>query len=413
MSLVQLWLPIGTTFGGGESQSHSVRTTLDARRRGIDRYRIVRLSGTGFSDTVAGMSNGGQPYVGLVTGAQGVIGRNVFTHLQSLPEWRVRGVARRPPLDNCGEQLAVDLLDPHAAKDGLAAAADTTHLIFAAYQERKDPYESIAANVALLRNTLDALEAAGAPLAHVTMYQGGKAYGAHLGPYKTPAKESDPRLLGPNFYYDQEDLLRERSARDGWRFTILRPDAMLGIALGNPMNLLLAIAVYATITRELHLPLRFPGTRASAAALTQATDAELLARATAWAATSPAAADEIFNVTNGDQYRWEHVFPMFAHDFEMPYAGISPMSLTEHMSDKGTVWHAIIERHGLRPTSYRDIASWPFADGQFNTAFDLVQNTVKIRQAGFHDCVDSETRYRELFAQLRRDQYIPALDGLP
>ncbi len=353
------------------------------------------------------MSDGEQRYVGLVIGAQGVIGRNAFVHLQSLPEWHVRGASRRPPVGAAGEQIAVDLLDPLATKRGLAAAADTTHLIFAAYQERKDPFESIAVNVALLRNTLDALEASGAPLAHVTMYQGGKAYGAHLGPYKTPAKEGDPRLLGPNFYYDQEDLLRERSARDGWRFTILRPDAMLGIALGNPMNLLMAIAVYATITRELRLPLRFPGTRASAATLTQATDAQLLARATAWAATSPAAADETFNVTNGDLYRWEHLFPLFALDFEMPYAGIQPMSLSEHMADKGAVWNGIVEKHGLREISYRDIASWPFADGQFNTTYDLVQSTVKIRQAGFHDCVDSETRYRELFAELRHDRYIP------
>jgi nucleoside-diphosphate-sugar epimerase len=345
-------------------------------------------------------------YVGLVAGTQGVIGRNVYAYLQSRANWHVRGVARRQPILD-GDELMVDLLDPDAARRGLAVAADTTHLIFAAYQEHPDPATSIAVNVALLRNTLDALETAGAPLAHVTLYQGGKAYGAHLGPYKTPAKESDPRLLGPNFYYDQEDLLRARAADAAWHFTILRPDALLGIAVGNPMNVLMALAVYATITRELRLPLRFPGTRASAAALTQATDAQLLARATEWAGTSPAADDETFNVTNGDLYRWEQIFPLVAEVFEMPYAGIQPMSLSEHMADKEPVWNALTERHGLRPVAYRDVARWPFADGQFNTAYDLVQSTVKIRQAGFSDCVDSETRYRELFAQLRRERYIP------
>jgi nucleoside-diphosphate-sugar epimerase len=352
------------------------------------------------------MAHGGQGYVGLVAGTQGVIGRNVYAYLQSRPDWHVRGVARRLPILD-GDELTIDLLDADAARRGLAVAADTTHLIFAAYQEHADPARSKAVNLALLRNTLDALEAAEAPLAHVVLYQGGKAYGAHLGAYKTPAKESDPRLLGPNFYYDQEDLLRERAANARWHFTILRPDAMLGIAVGNPMNLLLAIAVYAAITRELRLPLRFPGTRASAAALTQATDAQLLARATEWAATSPAAVDETFNVTNGDQYRWEHLFPIFAAEFELPYAGIQPLSLTQHMADKEPVWNAIVERRGLRPIAYRDVASWPFADGQFNTPYDLVQSTIKIRQAGFHDCLDSETRYRELFAELRRERYIP------
>jgi nucleoside-diphosphate-sugar epimerase len=352
------------------------------------------------------MANSGQGYVGLVAGTHGVIGRNVYAHLQAQADWHVRGVARRQPILD-GDELTIDLLDADAARRGLAIAADTTHLVFAAYQEKADAAESIAVNLALLRNTLDALEAVGAPLEHVILYQGGKAYGAHLGPYKTPAKESDPRLLGPNFYYDQEDLLRARAADAAWHFTILRPDAMLGIAFGNPMNLLLAIAVYAAISRELRLPLRFPGTRASAAALTQATDAQLLARATEWAATSSAAVDETFNITNGDQYRWEHVFPLFAEAFEMPYAGIQPMSLTEHMADKEPVWNALVERHGLRSIAYRDVASWPFADGQFNTTYDLVQNTIKIRQAGFNDCLDSETRYCELLAELRRERYIP------
>lgn len=346
-------------------------------------------------------------FTALVAGAQGVIGRNAVIHLGTQRDWRVRGVARRTADDVPGENLAVDLLDAAAARTGLATAADTTHLIFAAYQERADPAESIAVNVALLKNTLDALEAIGAPLAHVTLYQGGKAYGAHLGPYPTPAKESDPRIMGPNFYYDQEDLLRERSAQAGWRFTILRPDAMLGIAVGNPMNIVMAIAVYASIARELRLPLRFPGTRASAAALTQGTDAQLLARATQWAGTSEIAAGQTYNVINGDHYRWEALFPLFARMFDMPYAGIQPMSLAEHMADKEPVWNALVQRHGLRPIPYRAIASWPFADGQFNTTYDLVQSTIKIRQAGFADCVDSALRFGELFNELRRDRYIP------
>ena len=33
----------------------------------------------------------------------------------------------------------------------------------------------------------------------------------------------------------------------------------VGYALGNPMNLTMVIAVYAAISKELGLPLRFPG----------------------------------------------------------------------------------------------------------------------------------------------------------
>lgn len=74
--------------------------------------------------------------------------------------------------------MAVDLLDAESAKTGLMAAADTTHLVFAAYIERPTVAELSHVNVARLDHTLDALAASGAPLRHVTLYQGGKAYGA-------------------------------------------------------------------------------------------------------------------------------------------------------------------------------------------------------------------------------------------
>src|SRR5258708_7937862 len=63
-----------------------------------------------------------------------------------------------------------------------------------------------------------------------------------------------------NFYYDQEDFLRERRQRKEWHWTALRPEATTGFGLGNPMNLGMSIAVYAAISKELRLPLRFPGT---------------------------------------------------------------------------------------------------------------------------------------------------------
>jgi hypothetical protein len=58
------------------------------------------------------------------------------------------------------------------------------------------PAERSEVNVAILRNLLDVVETASPALEHVTFYQGGKAYGADLGPFKTPAREDDPRLSG-------------------------------------------------------------------------------------------------------------------------------------------------------------------------------------------------------------------------
>ena len=85
--------------------------------------------------------------------------------------------------------------------------------------------------------------------------------GAHHGPFETPAKERDPRYWGPNFYHDQEDWLRGRAAEAGWSWTVLRPQVVFGIAIGSNMNALACVAAYAALSKELGMPLRFPGGR--------------------------------------------------------------------------------------------------------------------------------------------------------
>ncbi|MFC5672859.1 NAD-dependent epimerase/dehydratase family protein [Streptomyces incanus] len=231
----------------------------------------------------------------LVAGDGGLIGSYAAREYTRLG-WTVHGVSRRALDDAPWQHHSVDLLDAESATTGLAGLGDVTHLVFAAYIERPTDAELIEVNDALLRNTLDALRAAGAPLRHVTLYQGGKAYGHHLGYFTTQAKESDPRLVAPHFYSTQEDLLRQAAAERGFAFTALRPEGVTGYATGNPMNLLLVIGIHAAICKELGLPMRFPGTRAAYDVLYQTTDAELLARATVWAGSAGTAADQVFNV---------------------------------------------------------------------------------------------------------------------
>jgi hypothetical protein len=69
------------------------------------------------------------------------------------------------------------------------------------------------------------------------------------------------------------------------------------------MNLTMVIAVYAAMSKELGLPLRFPGTMAACRALYQVTSADILATAADWAGSEPRAANEIFNIANGDYFR--------------------------------------------------------------------------------------------------------------
>jgi len=75
------------------------------------------------------------------------------------------------------------------------------------------------------------------------------------------------------------------------------------------MNVIPALGVYGALRREAGLDLPFPG---GARALAQAIDADLLARVIAWAGEAASARNEIFNITNGDVFVWENIWPAIA-----------------------------------------------------------------------------------------------------
>lgn len=348
----------------------------------------------------------------LVLGGYGVSGTAVVDAALAA-SWPVVTASRRTAptqlLDGrpAPQHISVDLLNKSSIADAFATLADVTDVVYCAYVETRSNATAVEPNVAMLANALDSLVAVGARLQHVVLFGGGKAYGPHLGAYKTPAKESDPRVQGPMFYYDQEDFLEAWGARNSVPWTVLRPDGIFGPSLGSPMNLVNGLSVYAAVCRELGVPLRFPGTHLAWNALAQATDAGILGRATVWALTAESANGEIFNVINGDQFRWRHMWPFLGEMFDMPVDEPQPMSLSEQMADKAPVWQKIVEKYGLRETPWADIAVWPFLDVVLNISFDMLQSTIKIRQAGFHDCIDSQESLRLQIARLRAARVVP------
>jgi nucleoside-diphosphate-sugar epimerase len=237
--------------------------------------------------------------------------------------------------------------------------------------------------------------------------QGYKVYGAHLGPFKTPAREDDPPHMPPEFNVDQQGFLEQRQRGKSWNWSALRPSVVTGIGLGNPMNLAMVIAVYASISKELGIPLRFPGKPGAYHSLIEMTDAGLLAEATTWAATTPAAANQAFNITNGDSFRWSDMWPRIAAFFELETAPPLQLSLQEVMSDKKEVWDRMVERHGLRRIDYKDVSSWGFGDFVFGWDYDVIADGSKARRAGFHRYVESASMFNEIFDRLRGDRIIP------
>jgi nucleoside-diphosphate-sugar epimerase len=270
-----------------------------------------------------------------------------------------------------------------------------------------EPAELVAPNVAMLVNTIDAVEQVASGLQHVSLMQGYKVYGAHLGPFKTPAREDDPPHMPPEFNVDQQRFLEQRQAGAAWTWSAIRPSVVCGFALGNPMNLAVLIATYATIAKELDVPLRFPGRPGAWTSLIEMTDAGLLAEATVWAATNPACANQAFNINNGDIFRWQDMWPVIADYFGVETAAPLPMSLETVMDDKQDVWDAIVARHDLAPTPYSDVSSWGFGDFVFAWDYDVLADGSKARRLGFGRHVDSRAMFTGIFDDLRSRRIIP------
>lgn len=358
----------------------------------------------------------------LVAGALGVVGRAALAHFEALCDARVIGLARRQPdVPTYAEWLSVDLQNEAATAAALAGGRGITHVVYAALFEEPEIVagwtgeRQIATNLAMLRNLIGPLSGQGTSLRHVTLLQGTKAYGIHHGPFKVPAKESDPRFVAPNFYYAQEDWLRDASADRDWSYTVLRPQLVCGIAMGNPMNAVTAIGVYASVCRELGLPLRFPG---GEPCFQEAVDADLLARAIAWAGTEPRCRGEIYNITNGDVFSWPNLWPGFAGLFGMDTAPAHPHALAAVMPGHESVWNRMVARHGLRPYRYSEIVpSWQFLDftlrhGEMRPRHSIM-STIKARRHGFGACADTEEMFARLFQRLQDDKILPPLGRGP
>lgn len=357
----------------------------------------------------------------LLIGASGVIGQAVLSHFHSLPDWEVLTLGRRLP-PNCSEDkfLAVDLLDREATIAALSALPDVTHVVYAAVYEKpgaliegwQDP-EQMEFNDRMLRNAVDGLAQGKSPVRHITLFQGSKAYGSHLSdPVPVPAKERWPRHNHANFYWLQEDFIRERERTAEWTFTILRPRIVFGEALGSNMNPIAGIGVYAAIQRYKGEPLYYPG---GPERLTQATDADLIAKACAWAAEAPTAQNQTFNIENGDVFSWQNVWPVIGEALGMEIGEPRKLFLDSILTEKPELWSQAVAHFGLRaPSDLRAFAgqSLSYCDFQMATARDtspppVIVSGIAIREAGFADCIDTEDMLQKWFRRFREQGLLP------
>lgn len=344
----------------------------------------------------------------VVAGATGIVGRALVNQLRTRGDWEIVSLSRRQAdLDPGVRHVQVDLLDAQDARARLRELGDATHVFFCAYAPGASPAAEVAPNLRILVNLVEALEKSAPRLAHVQLIQGSKWYGNHLGAYRTPAREDDPRHMPPNFYYDQQEWLQARQRGKRWSWSALRPHCICGFSVGSPMNHLMALSLYATISREHGLPLRFPGHPQAFVALYQFTDARLLARAMEWAATTVACENQAFNITNGEPDRWKNIWPDLARIFDMEASDVQQITLARVMADKEPLWVQMRAKYGLQPYSLDQLVNWNYMDWAYSTPYDQVSSLAKARRAGWHEVLDATTMFRELIGGLVDQRVIP------
>jgi nucleoside-diphosphate-sugar epimerase len=348
----------------------------------------------------------------IVVGVTGIQGGALADHLIG-DGWDVVGVARRPPADVAGlTPVSADLTDGPAVAEALAGI-DPTHVFFTAWARQPTEADNCRVNGAMLRNLLAAVSSSPS-LQHVALTTGLKHY---LGPFEayaltkpdTPFREDQERLPYQNFYYDQEDILWEFAADAGFTWSVHRPHTVIGWAIGNAMNMGVTLAVYGAICRETGRPFLFPGTPEQYNAVTDVTDSRILAGHLEWASVTPAAANEAFNIVNGDQFRWRRMWRVVADGLGVEAAEYPghPTPLVEQMADAAPVWDRIVAKYGLVPNPVETLASWWHSDADLGRTIETFTDMTKSRMLGFVDYQPTDRSFLDLFDRLRAERIIP------
>jgi len=355
----------------------------------------------------------------VVAGATGLVGNAALRHFGAVDGYEVVALSRRKPRELYGARhVPIDLTVPAQCAQAAPELQGATHLVYAALYEApnlidgwRDP-QQIKTNDLMLRNLMAALEPVAPQLAHVALLQGTKAYGVHVRPLIVPAREGRSEMYQqPNFYWAQENFLRELQQGKAWHWSILRPVLIIGLAMGGAMDLIPPLGVYAAMLREQGRALDYPG---GAARVSQAVDVDLLARAIAWSGEANAARNRAFNVTNGDVFTWENVWPAIAEALEMKPGNAVPLSLAQQYPEWIAPWDEMRRRHNLISPDLEAFVglSFQYADyslryGQTQSGPPSIVSTVKINQAGFTEMMDTEAMFRKWFRQARSLRLLP------
>ncbi|XP_059652979.1 3-oxo-Delta(4,5)-steroid 5-beta-reductase-like [Cornus florida] len=362
--------------------------------------------------------------VGLIVGVTGIVGNSLaeILPLSDTPggPWKVYGVARRPRppwnSDHPIEYIQCDVSNPEETQSKLSALQDITHIFYVTWANRYTEIENCPANGQMLRNVLNAVIPNSPNLQHICLQTGRKHY---IGPFELwgkaqihdpPFHEDLPRLDVPNFYHTLEDIMWEEvGKREGLTWSVHRPSIIFGFSPYSLINLVGSLCVYAAICKQEGAPFRFPGNRAGWEEYSDASDADLIAEHQIWAAVDPNAQNEAFNCSNGDVFKWKHLWKVLAEQFGVEYCEFEDglgMSLEEMMKDKGPVWDEIVSENGLLPTKLEEVGVWWFVDLILSGELKL-DSMNKSKEHGFLGFRNSKSSFISWIDKMKANRIVP------
>lgn len=277
----------------------------------------------------------------IITGANGISGQHMLRVLaQNSQRWsKIYCLSRRSPaipegLPPQAEHISLDFLKSpdqiagvlkwHRVRADYVFFYSFSHVLPKKGQDQWSHAEEEAiVNTNLLSNFLSALSLTDIKPRRVLLQTGAKHYGVHLGPTIVPQEEQDPRILiEPNFYYSQEDYLFswcEEQSGVGWNVT--RPSFILGAVPDAYYNMVLPLAIYATVCKHLRQPIEYPGDLETWEQLQDMSSAMLDGYQAEWAVLDDDTANEAFNASDGSAFAWEKFWPKFAGQYGVEWKG--------------------------------------------------------------------------------------------
>jgi nucleoside-diphosphate-sugar epimerase len=358
----------------------------------------------------------------LIVGSSGIVGYPLSQELLLRNDWQITGIARKDydHRPKGVDFVSCDLTSAQDVESKLSKVTGITHVFYVTWVSTKSEEENCRVNRDMFQNVLTAVQSGKNNLQYVYLQTGTKHYGNWLGPSAgqvTPAREEDPRLKAPVFYYNQEDVLFKEHQGKSWNWNIARPSTIIGFTTKTAMNLGMTIAIYAQVLKESNQPLIFPYSEKAYQATREFTDSRLLVRFIEWMTPDDIRKgsnqkkfvhNEAFNCNNGDYYRMKNLWPKIAEYFEMEAKlADKPTTVHELMKGKEEVWDRVVQKHKLKQYKLQDLVTWDFFHGTLSREFDELTLVQKAVRAGFTDQINTETMFFNFFDGLKNGNIIP------